>query len=130
MKQIFLPLLFLFTMCNLVAQNVVVNPDGTHSIVIDNGSTKTIVNPNGTHSTVIDNCSTKIVVNPNGTHSIVVGSGRIKTVVNPDGTHSIFIDNGAANCEPKRYSRIHFGLFECKNNRKPPARIRVRDKKD
>ena len=121
MKQIFLSLLFLFAMSNLFAQNIVVNPDGTHSIVIDNGTTKTIVNPNGTHSTVIDNCSTKIVVNPNGTHSILVGNGRIKTVVNPDGTHSVFIDNGVTNCEPKRKSLNRYRHFKCKSNGNPPG---------
>lgn len=53
MRRIFLLLLLFVAFENAKAQTVVVNPDGTHSIVIDNGSTKTIVNPNGTHSTVI-----------------------------------------------------------------------------
>lgn len=78
----------------LNAQTIIVNPDGTHSILIDNGSIKTLVNPNGTHSTIIDNGSTKTIVNPNGTHSVVVGNGTIKTLVNPNGIHSTIIDNG------------------------------------
>ena len=65
MKNLFLLLITFFTVENLIAQTVIVNPDGTHSIVIDNGSTKTIVNPNETHSTVIENGSTKTIVNPN-----------------------------------------------------------------
>jgi hypothetical protein len=34
------------------AQTIIVNPDGTHSIIIDNGSTKAIVNPRETQSAV------------------------------------------------------------------------------
>jgi CDGSH-type Zn-finger protein len=80
MSRILLSLLLFVAFENVKAQRVVVNPDGTHSIVIDNGSTKTIVNPNGTHSTVIDNGSTKIIVNPNGTHSTVIDNGSTKTM--------------------------------------------------
>lgn len=50
------------------AQTVIVNSDGTHSTVINNGSTSTIVNPDGTHSNVINNGNTSTIVNPNGTH--------------------------------------------------------------
>lgn len=32
-------------MSGLKAQVILVNPDGTHSIIIDNGTTKTVVNP-------------------------------------------------------------------------------------
>jgi hypothetical protein len=46
MKKLFLLLITLITVENLIAQTVFVNPDGTHSVVIDNGSTKTIVNLN------------------------------------------------------------------------------------
>lgn len=46
-------------------QNVIINSNGTHSILIDNGSTKTIVNPDGTHSTLINNINTnKIIKQP------------------------------------------------------------------
>ena len=63
------PAFFIFslviaTMSGLKAQVILVNPDGTHSLIIDNGATKTVVNPNGTHSTIIDNGATKTVVNP------------------------------------------------------------------
>jgi len=94
MKQI-LTLIFTLLSYNVFAQSVVVNPDGTNSIIIDNGSTKTIVNPNGTHSIIIDNGSTKTIVNPNGTYSIIIDNGSTKTIVNPNGTHSIIIDNGS-----------------------------------
>lgn len=86
-------LAYIFISCLVKAQTVIVNADGTHSILIDNGATKTIVNPDGKHSTVIDNGSTKTIVNPNGTHTTVIDHGFIKTVINPDGTHSLIIYN-------------------------------------
>lgn len=55
---------------------VVVNPDGTHSVVVGN----VVVNPDGTHSVIAGN----VIVNSNGTHSVIVGN----TLVNPDGSHS------------------------------------------
>lgn len=51
MKKILMIFTFLAMLHAVHAQTVFVNPDGTHSIIIDNGTTKTIVNPNGTHST-------------------------------------------------------------------------------
>ena len=45
---------------------VIINPDGTHSIDLGNG---VVVNPNGTHSIKLEN---GIVVNPDGTHSIAI----------------------------------------------------------
>lgn len=73
------------------APSVVVNPDGTHSVVHSSGSsTAVIVNPNGTHSTVHNaNSSTPVIVNPDGTHSVMHKSGSTGVIVNPDGTHSI-----------------------------------------
>lgn len=65
---------------SLTAQKVIVNPDGTHPVVIDNGNTQTVVHPNGTHSTLIENGSTKSIVNPNGTHTPVIDHGNIKTI--------------------------------------------------
>lgn len=94
MKNIAIAFLSIFTI-HVQAQTVIVNPDGTHSIVIDNGSTKTIVNPNGTHSTLIDNGSTKTLVSPNGTHSTIIDNGSTKTIINPNGTHSTLINNGS-----------------------------------
>ncbi len=77
------------------AQQIIINPDGTHSTVIDNGGgIKTIVNPNGTHSTIIGSGGIKTLVNPNGTHSTIIDHGSIKTVVNPNGTHSTVIGHG------------------------------------
>ncbi|MGV3706361.1 MAG: hypothetical protein ACO1NU_13380 [Arcticibacter sp.] len=69
---------------------IIVNPDGTHSVVTGN----IVVNPNGTHSIIAGN----IVVNPDGTHSVVAGN----VVVNPNGTHSVLTgktsaDPGGAN---------------------------------
>lgn len=76
------------------AQGIVVNSDGTHSVVINNGSTSTIVNPNGTHSTAITNGNTSIIVNPNGTHSTAFHNGNTSIIVNPNGTHSTAFHNG------------------------------------
>lgn len=73
--QLLFILLVVFTAS--YGQGVIVNPDGTHSVVT--GSI--IVNPNGTHSTIHGS----VVVNPNGTHSILTGS----TLINPNGTTSI-----------------------------------------
>lgn len=69
---------------------IIVNPDGTHSVVTGN----IVVNPNGTHSIIAGN----IVVNPDGTHSVMAGN----VVVNPNGTHSVLTgktpaDPGGAN---------------------------------
>jgi len=80
MRKIFLLLMLFVAFENVKAQTVIVNPDGTHTIVIDNGPTKTIVNPDGTHSIVIDNGSTKTIINPNGTHSTVIDNDSTKTI--------------------------------------------------
>ncbi|WP_143061596.1 hypothetical protein [Dyadobacter sp. SG02] len=79
---------------NANAQGVVVNPDGTHSHMINNGSTSLIVNSNGTHSTAIHNGNTSIIVNPNGTHSTAFRNGNTSVIFNPDGTHSTAFHNG------------------------------------
>ena len=51
---------------------VVVNPDGTHSVMHKAGGTAVIVNPNGTHSVVHNaNTSTPVIINPDGTHTIL-----------------------------------------------------------
>lgn len=60
---------------------VVVNPDGSHSVVAGN----IVINPNGTHSVIAGN----VVINPNGTHSVITGN----VVVNPNGTHSVLVGN-------------------------------------
>ncbi len=62
---------------SVVTGNVIVNSDGSHSIMSGN----VIVNPNGTHSVIAGN----VIINPNGTHSVIAGN----VLVNPDGSHSI-----------------------------------------
>ena len=54
------------------AQTILVNPDGTHSVIMDHGGGTSIqVNPNGTHTIIFNNGSTLTKVNPDGTHTIV-----------------------------------------------------------
>ena len=62
---------------------VIVNPDGTHSIAINNGNTSTIVNPDGTHSTAVHNGNSIIIVNPDGAHTVVIDNENSATKVNP-----------------------------------------------
>ena len=94
MRRILLSLLCMVSLSAYAQHTVVVNPDGTHSVVINNGNTSTIVNPNGTHSTAIHNGNTTTIVNPDGTHSTAVQNGNISIIVNPNGTHSTAIHNG------------------------------------
>lgn len=70
---------------------IVVNPDGSHSIVAGNVA----INPDGTHSVIMGN----IAINPNGTHSAIMGN----TVVNPNGTHSVIV--GGSQEEKTSYVR-------------------------
>lgn len=88
--------LFFFAMLSsgLHAQSVIVNPDGTHSVVIDHGVHKIIVNPDGTHSLAVSPGTGNILVNPDGTHSKVIGEGNSKIIVNPNRTHSILAKQG------------------------------------
>lgn len=76
--------------------SVIVNPDGTHSVVHYHGNTSTQINSNGTHSiataTAIfhhgNGMSTK--VDADGMHSTIFHHGNtMATQVNPDGIHSI-----------------------------------------
>ena len=92
-----LHLTFLLIGCAALAQaqGVIVNADGTHSVVVNNGSTSTIVNSNGTHSTAIHNGSTSTIVNANGTHSTAFHNGNTSVIVNPNGTHSTAFHNGS-----------------------------------
>ena len=94
MKRILLCLLCFMSLSAYAQHTVVVNPDGTHSIAIQTGSSTTIVNPDGTHSTGIQTGNTTTIVNPDGTHSTAIHNGNIITIVNPDGTHSTAIHNG------------------------------------
>lgn len=75
---------FIAITCLVNGQGIVVNPDGTHSVVHGN----IVVNPNGTHSVVHGN----VVVNANGTHSVLVGfdkPGSTGIIMSPDGKHSV-----------------------------------------
>ena len=87
---------------SVIVGNVIVNPDGTHSTIHGSGNTKVVVNSDGTHSTVHGSGNTKVVVNSDGTHSTVHGSGSTKVVVNPDGTHSTVIVNSRSTVEPSQ----------------------------
>lgn len=89
-----------FLLCGAgVAQaqvSVIVNPDGTHSVLHQNGNTGVVVNPDGSHSVLHQNGSTAVLVNPNGTHSVVPNTDTNPTVlVNPNGTHSIIQRTGS-----------------------------------
>lgn len=75
-KSILCTALVLFLAHHGGKAQVVVNPDGTHSVVVGN----VVVNPDGTHSVIAGN----VIVNSNGTHSVIVGN----TLINPDGSHS------------------------------------------
>lgn len=69
------------------AQTVIVNPDGTHTIVTGN----VIVHPNGTHSVIHKAGGHSVVVGADGRHTVIVGSkhAAIKTIIHPDGRHSV-----------------------------------------
>ena len=96
MKKLLCSLTFMFfILCCALAQSVIVNPDGTHSILFDNGATSTLVNPNGTHSVIFNNGNTSTVVNPDGTHSTIFHNGDVSTMVNPNGTHSTIFHHGS-----------------------------------
>lgn len=64
MSRILLCLLRLVSLSAYAQTTVVVNPDGTHSIAINNGTTSTIVNPDGTHTVVLNNGNNATTVNP------------------------------------------------------------------
>ena len=122
-----------FLNCSAIAQSVIVNPDGTHSIVINNGSTSTIVNPDGTHSTAINHGSTSIIVNPNGTHSSVIHNGNISTIVNPNGTHST-VDNTVTSTAVTNSLKINIGdsisiANPKKNNLNKRTKVKIKDRK-
>lgn len=88
--------IFFFAMLSsgLYAQSVIVNADGTHSVILGEGDNKVIVNPDGTHSVIMGSGTSRIMVNPDGTHSQIIGDGNSKIIVNPNGTHSIVTTQG------------------------------------
>ena len=74
-----------------VIGQIVVNPDGTHSVVVGNVA----VNPNGTHSVIVGG----VAVNSDGTHSTAVGN----VIVNPNGTHSTIVGSGSRKADVNLY---------------------------
>lgn len=94
MKGIFNAFAILFLInCGINAQSIIVNPDGTHSLVFNNGSTSTVVKPDGSFATIFNNGSTSTLIDPDGTHSTFSNIGSTSIIVNPNGTHSIFFNN-------------------------------------
>ncbi len=65
-KQLLFFAAFVLFTAVVYGQGVVVNADGTHSVVVGTIA----INPNGTHSVIHGN----IAVNPDGSHSIVIPS--------------------------------------------------------
>lgn len=86
--------LFLIFINLCIAQTIQVNPDGTHTVIFDHGSTSTQVNPDGTHSVIFNHGSTSTQVNPDGTHTVILHNGNTSTQVNPDGTHTLIFNSG------------------------------------
>jgi surface antigen len=92
MKKIVFILVAAFAVGPLCAQ-VIVNSDGTHSVVHGN----VIVNSDGSHTIIQDN----VIVNSNGTHSTIHGN----VIVNSDGSHTIIQDNVIVNSDGKHWTR-------------------------
>jgi hypothetical protein len=109
-KSILCTTLVLFLAHHVGRAQVVVNPDGSHSVLAGN----VVVNPNGTHSVIAGN----VVVNSNGTHSVIMGN----VLVNPDGSHSKIpaVLKSADAIKRKSASRTTYrksGNFEKLNNK-------------
>lgn len=93
MNKFFTSLITLLA-CSASAQaQVIVNPDGTHSVAMGN----IIVNSDGTHSVRMGD----VIVNPNGTHSVISGN----VLVTPDGKHVPFFDTGQKEADHKAAAR-------------------------
>jgi hypothetical protein len=86
--------IFLFVVMagKAAGQTVIVNPDGTHTIVTGN----VIVHPNGTHSVIHKAGDNSVIVGPDGRHTVVIGSKEsgTKTIIHPDGRHSVVLSTG------------------------------------
>lgn len=79
MRTLFL-LIGCFATIAAFAQSVVVNPDGTHSVLIDHGGgTSIAIHPDGTHSVVVNHGAVDIVINADGTHSVVAHANQTTT---------------------------------------------------
>jgi hypothetical protein len=84
--------LFVVMAGKAAGQTVIVNPDGTHTIVTGN----VIVHPNGTHSVIHKAGDNSVIVGPDGRHTVVMGSKEsgTKTIIHPDGRHSVMLSTG------------------------------------
>lgn len=105
----------ILSVCN--AQTVQVNPDGTHTVIFNNGSTSTQVNPDGTHTQVFHHGSTSTQVYPNGMHSTIFHNGGTSTQVNPDGSHTIIFHHGNTSTQINP-DGTHSRIFNSKNDLK------------
>ena len=92
---------FVAMTCLVNGQTVIVNPDGTHSVVVgldQPGTPKIVVNPNGSHSIIhTTGGAHSIVIVADGRHSVVFGldqPGAPKIIVHPDGKHSVVHSTG------------------------------------
>src|SRR4030042_1315984 len=65
----------LMTVNYTYAQTIQVNPDGTHTIIFDNGSTSTQINPDGTHTIYMNQGNHIVKINPDGTNATIFNYG-------------------------------------------------------
>lgn len=90
MKKLLLLMALFFSSNYTFSQSVVINPDGTHSVVVGSGSVRTAINSNGTHSTIIGHGTVSTVVNSNGTHSTLLNTGTVGLILDPPDTNTTF----------------------------------------
>lgn len=109
---IFCLFLIFINFCN--AQTIQVNPDGTHTVIFNHGSTSTQVNPDGTHSVIFNHGITSTQVNPDGTHTVIFQNGNTSTQVNPDGTHTTIFHNGITSTQVNP-DGTHTSIFQYGN---------------
>lgn len=57
-------------------------------------SSRILVNPDGTHSIIPDEEDSGVIINPDGSHSVLINNGCTSTIINSDGSHSIIHKNG------------------------------------
>ncbi|WP_125921617.1 hypothetical protein [Hymenobacter lapidarius] len=95
MKRYLLLALVLYAGSVQAQVSVLVNPEGTHSVIHQNGNSGVVVNPNGTHSILTQTGNTAIITNSNGTTTVIPDlSANPTVIVNADGTHSVLHRNG------------------------------------
>lgn len=72
----------------LFAQSIIINPDGTHSVLIDYGVHKVIVNPDGTLSILAKQGNfQQVLICPNSEYQpIIIKKRGDKIVILPDGS--------------------------------------------